>query len=210
DQRPRLQAVRFSPDSPRDRVPHGGFVLCVVGGGHDGAALVEAFARAELPPGMSGVVVNGPLMGPADRRRARRIAQQRPDLTILDFVEDTTPLIERADRVIAMGGYNTVCEVLSFEKHALIVPRVHPEPEQWVRAERMREFGLFDVLHPDQLTAAALSDWLARDLGPARNTRRVVDMGALRRVPRLVSELVTAESPAVTPLPLRASGGSRS
>ena len=209
DQRPRLQTVRYSPDSPLDRVPPGGFVLCVVGGGHDGAALVEAFSRAELPPGMSGVVVNGPLMGPADRRRARRLAQQRPELTILDFVEDTTPLVARADRVIAMGGYNTVCEVLSFEKHSLIVPRVHPEPEQWVRAERMRDFGLFDVLHPDQLTAPALSEWLARDLGPPPHTRRSVDMGALRRVPRLVSELLNAGRPTVTPLPLRASGGSR-
>ena len=209
DQRPRLQTVRYSPDSPLDHVPPGGFVLCVVGGGHDGAALVEAFSQAELPRGISGVVVNGPLMGPADRRRARRLARQRPGLTILDFVEDTTPLVARADRVIAMGGYNTVCEVLSFEKHALIVPRVHPEPEQLVRAERMRDLGLFDVLHPDQLTAAALSEWLARDLGPPPHTRRSVDMGALRRVPRLVSELLNAEQHAVAPLPLRASGGPR-
>jgi predicted glycosyltransferase len=100
--------------------------------------------------------------------------------------------------------------VLSFEKHALIVPRVHPEPEQWVRAERMRDCGLLDVLHPDQLTAGALSEWLARDLGPPPHSRRSVDMGALRRVPRLVSELLTAARPAAHALPLRASGGSRS
>ncbi|HET7378729.1 MAG TPA: hypothetical protein VFJ24_01685, partial [Gaiellales bacterium] len=72
-----------------------------------------------------------------------------------------------------------------------------------------RDFGLFDVLHPDQLTAPALSEWLARDLGPPPHTRRSVDMGALRRVPRLVSELLNAGQPTVTPLPLRASGGSR-
>jgi predicted glycosyltransferase len=210
DQRPRLVSMRASPESPLDRLPAGRFVLCVVGGGHDGAALVEAFSRAELPPGTAGVVVNGPLMGSSARRRARRIAQQRPELTLLDFVEDTTPLVERADRVIAMGGYNTVCEVLSFEKHALIVPRVHPEPEQWVRAERMRAAGLLDVLHPNHLTADALSEWLARDLGAPPHARRAVDMGALRRLPRLVSDLLQARrrAPAVR-APLLASGGLR-
>jgi len=190
DQRPRLDSLRGSADARLEGVPDGRFVLCAVGGGHDGAALVEAFARAELPPGTAGVVVNGPLMGASDRRRARRIAQQRPDLTLLDFVEDTTPLVARADRVIAMGGYNTVCEVLSFEKHALIVPRVDPEPEQWVRAERMRAAGLLDVLHPNRLTAGALSEWLARDLGAPPHARRVVDMGALRRLPHLAAELL--------------------
>lgn len=208
DQRPRLDSVPATADA-LERVPAGRFALCMVGGGHDGAALVEAFSHAELPDGLSGVVVNGPLMGSAARRHLRRLVQRRPELTILDFVEDTTPLVARADRVIAMGGYNTVCEVLSFEKHALIVPRVHPEPEQWVRAERMREFGLFNVLHPEQLTAAALSEWLARDLGPPPRTRRAVDMGALRRVPRLVSELLDDAPVTVAPIPLRASGGSR-
>ncbi|HKE90249.1 MAG TPA: glycosyltransferase [Gemmatimonadales bacterium] len=190
DQRPRLDSLRGSADARLEGIPDGRFVLCAVGGGHDGAALVEAFARAELPPGMAGVVVNGPLMGASDRRRARRIAQQRPDLTLLDFVEDTTPLVARAARVIAMGGYNTVCEVLSFEKHALIVPRVQPEPEQWVRAERMRAAGLLHVLHPNRLTAHALSEWLARDLGAPPHARRAVDMGALRRLPQLAAELL--------------------
>ena len=193
-QRLRLESMRTSAAVPLPTLPPGKIVLCVVGGGHDGAALTEAFAQAELPPGSTGVIVNGPLMGSPMRRRVQRLARDRSSLVVLDFVEDTTPLIERADRVIAMGGYNTVCEVLSFAKHALIVPRVHPEPEQWIRAERMRNLGLLDVLHPDHLTPDALSTWLARDLGPAPDVRSRVDMGALRRVPRMVSELLGART----------------
>ena len=34
-----------------------------------------------------------------------------------------------------MGGYNTFCEVLSFDKRALIVPRHTPRLEQAIRAE---------------------------------------------------------------------------
>ena len=33
-----------------------------------------------------------------------------------------------------MGGYNTYCEILSFDKPALIVPRMRPRLEQLIRA----------------------------------------------------------------------------
>jgi len=95
-----------------------------------------------------------------------------------------------------MGGYNTICEVLSFEKHALIVPRVHPEPEQWIRAQRLRDLGLIHVLHPDELSPAALSAWLARDLGPPPASRSRIDVGGLTRIPSLMEELLGARTAA--------------
>src|SRR3712207_9415316 len=66
--------------------------------------------------------------------------------SVLEFVPEPALLLARADFVVAMGGYNTVCEALSFEKRALIVPRVTPRREQMVRAERLRDRGLIDVL----------------------------------------------------------------
>ena len=42
----------------------------------------------------------------------------------------------RAAGVVAMGGYNTFCEILSFDKPALIVPRTVPRLEQFIRASR--------------------------------------------------------------------------
>jgi len=88
-----------------------------------------------------------------------------------------------------MGGYNTVCEILSFQKHGLIVPRVRPEPEQWIRARRLQELGLIDMLHPETLTARALTEWLARDLGPPPSRTRI-DLGGLSRIPGLLAELL--------------------
>jgi predicted glycosyltransferase len=192
DQRPRLafagaQGTQSLANLPP---PPGKVALCVVGGGLDGHALAEAFVEAELPADTTGMVVTGPYMPPELRQRLLERAQRHPRCDVLEFVPDPTPLIDRADRIIAMGGYNTICEVLSFEKHALIVPRVHPEPEQWIRAERLRDLGLIEMLHPDQLSPRALTEWLARDLGPPPASRSRVDVGGLTRIPELFAEVL--------------------
>ncbi len=189
DQRPRLEFAEAQTAALLESLPPGRLLLCVVGGGHDGGALAEAFVEADFPPDATGVVVTGPLMPRETRQRLHRAAQRRTRLELLEFVPDPVPLIERADRVVAMGGYNTVCEVLSFQKHALIVPRV-TEPEQEIRARRMQELGLLDVLHPDDLTPKALTEWLARDPGPRPSAGGRVDMGGLTRIPGLLAELL--------------------
>ncbi len=47
----------------------------------------------------------------------------------------------RAIGVVAMGGYNTFCEILSFDKRAIIVPRTAPRMEQYIRAAGRRSWG---------------------------------------------------------------------
>jgi predicted glycosyltransferase len=41
-----------------------------------------------------------------------------------------------------MAGYNSFCEVLSFDKPALLVPRQAPRREQLIRAQRAQDLGL--------------------------------------------------------------------
>ena len=72
------------------------------------------------------------------------------------------------------------------------MPRVAPEPEQWIRAQRLRDLGLVDVLHPDELDARALTEWLARDPGPPPAVRDRIDLGGLSRIPTLLTELLGA------------------
>jgi len=49
-----------------------------------------------------------------------------------------------------MGGYNTFCEILSFDKRALVIPRTKPRMEQYIRAARAQELGLCRVLVEDE------------------------------------------------------------
>lgn len=169
-------------------LPPGRLALCLVGGGEDGGLLADTFSRAKLPPDTNGVVVAGPFMSVRERRRLHQRAASSARLRVLDFVPEPDALLDRADSVVAMGGYNTVCELLARDKRTLIVPRVRPRQEQLIRAERMRELGLLDMLHPCDLTSAALGRWLAARPTPRRRQR--LDLNGLARLPTLVNDLL--------------------
>ena len=189
DQRTRLDCVDEEAAQALEKLdlPPGRLVLCLVGGGWDGAPLAEAFVQAELPPATNGVLLTGPYMPDETRQRLRRHAAGHSRLRVLEFIPEPAPLLLQADRVIAMGGYNTVAEILSFEKPALIVPRA---TEQAVRAERLRDLGLVDVLPLDRLHHGALTEWLARDVEQPRVHERI-HFNGLSRLARLVEEVLS-------------------
>ena len=59
-------------------------------------------------------------------------------------------LMQKAAAIVAMGGYNTFCEILSFDKPALIVPRTSPRLEQHIRAVHAEGLGLVRMLSEHQ------------------------------------------------------------
>jgi predicted glycosyltransferase len=205
DQRLRLQLLQ-DPNQESFAalsLPPGRLALCLVGGGQDGKLLAEAFLNVQLPPGMNGVVLTGPFMPFEARQRLLEQAAGKPRFRVIDFLPEPGLLLEKADCVVAMGGYNTVCEVLSFQKPALIVPRANSRREQITRAERLCDLGIIDVLMPDRLDSHALTEWIARDkVGLQLNGH--VDMNGLSRAVQFLRELVTG--PASRGKPRRARG----
>lgn len=165
-------------------------VLCQVGGGQDGEQVVTAFAEADLPDDSIGVILTGPFMPARVLDKLTQRAAENDNLRLIEFSAEPTHLLRRADRVIAMGGYNTVCEVLTMEKAALIVPRTHPRTEQLIRAERFRELGALSFVTPDAMTPAVLSEWLRRDVPSPEGIRDRVDFNGLTRIPHLADELL--------------------
>ena len=75
-----------------------------------------------------------------------RVEKLNGRVTALGFDSRIESLYVGAQGVICMGGYNTFCEVLSFDKRAVIVPRTVPRLEQWIRASRAEELGLVRML----------------------------------------------------------------
>jgi predicted glycosyltransferase len=198
---------RFMARPARDAVAQGGvpadvpIALCQVGGGQDGGRIAAAFAAAPMPSGVHGVIVTGPFMPFEVRNRVRRLAAARRDIHVIEFVSDPERLLERAQSVVTMGGYNSVCELLAREKRSLIVPRVSPRTEQLIRARRLQELGLAHMLHPSELTPEALGDWLhADERAPtgAGSIRQQIDFNGLERLPRLVTEAFRPIGPPVS------------
>ena len=143
-------------------------VLVTPGGGEDGHSLIAACLAGlgELPPARRPRthIVCGPEMADADRVAIKHAAHALPQVSLQDFSDDMMSLMAAADVVVAMGGYNTVCELLTLHKRAVVVPRIKPGLEQCIRAERMSALGLVQMLHPSRLTPAALMDAVHTEL----------------------------------------------
>jgi predicted glycosyltransferase len=91
-------------------------------------------------------VVFGPFINRDRRRGFMERISRHPRLDAILFDTKLEVLMSRAAAVVGMGGYNTFCEVLSFDKPTLIVPRVKPRLEQYIRAIHAERLGLVGVL----------------------------------------------------------------
>ncbi len=171
------------------------YTLCLAGGGQDGTELALAFAEASFPHGEDAVLLTGPFAPPPVRERTRHLASLRPELHLVEFTEDGATLVEHATRVIGMAGYNSVCEILSYRKSALLVPRETPRLEQTIRARRFAELGLVDMLPSSQLTPDALTAWIAT--APATPGTCPLQFTALEEVSRLVTNLLQPDVPTI-------------
>ena len=164
-------------------------VLCMVGGGQDGDDLADAFTRIQLPADHFGVVLTGPFMPGATKARLRARIENRPDWKLATFHSNPAALLRYADAAIAMGGYNTVSELLSHETPALIAPRVAPRREQWIRADRLRQRGLISMVEPAQLSPDCIAQWIPQASRAFPSARMILDFNGLTRLPQLVADL---------------------
>jgi predicted glycosyltransferase len=147
----RREAPRITPMQELTLPPK--YILVAAGGGGDGAPLMRAAirARAVAPERhLPFVMLLGPFLAADERAELREMAAADPDIHMLDFVNQPETLITGASAVVGMAGYNTFCEIISFDKPAMFVPRVLPRREQLIRARRAAELGLVDMLPPDE------------------------------------------------------------
>lgn len=147
---------------PIGEPPEQPYILITPGGGGDGKAMVNQVLSAyEKDPDLQprAVLVYGPfLSGDLRAEFETRVAALGGRVTAVGFESQIETLFAGAAGVVCMGGYNTFCEVLSFDKRAVIVPRMVPRLEQWIRASRAEDLGLVRMLDEtrDGLSADAM------------------------------------------------------
>ena len=91
--------------------------------------------------------------------------------------------IRRARLIVCMGGYNTLCELASQRKPALVIPRTRPRQEQEMRATLWARQGAVSVFPRQNLNPDALADRVMQLLEQApRTTSPRLDLDGLDRV----------------------------
>lgn len=171
-------------------------IVVTTGGGEDGFMLLRDYLagldRVTLQGRPHSLLVTGPELCADKRAAIAEMAERRRDVSTLEFTDDMMSYIRAADLVVSMGGYNTICEILSLVKRAIVVPRVRPVQEQLIRAERMASRNLFQMIHPDELTPECLmrevnAQLAEHDLSPEAPAS--VDMHALPRITSYIQAL---------------------
>jgi predicted glycosyltransferase len=164
------------------KLPEEPYILVTTGGGGDGDALIDWVLRAyeydqSLPH--RALLVLGPFMQPDLQGEFLRRAAALPKVEAITFDAHLELLMARAAGVVAMGGYNTFCEILSFDQRAVIVPRTAPRLEQFIRAGQAQEFGLVSMLVDDGARDAAQMAAALRYLPEQQRPSDVVMPGLL-------------------------------
>lgn len=127
------------------------YILVTAGGGGDGVEMIDwviSAYEADTQQPNRAVIVTGPFMPPNEQQEFHERCEALPNVDILAFDSYIELLMDKALAIVAMGGYNTFCEILSLDKPALIIPRSVPRQEQLIRAERALKLGLISMLDP--------------------------------------------------------------
>ncbi len=194
------RAVPDASDLVLGSLPEQPYLLVTAGGGGDGADMIDWVLSAyencnDLPWPV--LVVLGPFMPPAVQKQFQARAEKLSQVQMLTFEAHLEVLMDRAAGVVAMGGYNTFCEILSMDKKALLVPRSVPRREQVIRGRRAEALGLVGVLD-DRCgrDPAAMIEALHRlpDQQPPSQARITGLMDGLDTVNRRVAELLAGPS----------------
>jgi predicted glycosyltransferase len=108
-------------------------------------AYLSMLERETAPLPFKNVLITGPFMPKHQRSRIFKRAR-RLGIRTYHFYRNMEKLLAAADVAVSMGGYNTLCELLSIGTTALIIPRETPRKEQLIRARILHSRHLVDYV----------------------------------------------------------------
>ena len=191
--RRQLPAKTYLPREYRNKP----YLLITPGGGGDGVELVDWVVRAyeSVPKSklLPGLIVLGPFMPNDAQREFQNRIRKISNLKVKTFDSYLEVLIANAQGIVAMGGYNTFCEIISFDKKAVLVPREVPRLEQRIRADfavKNKLVKMLDIKELDdtQMMVKALINLPKQSLPSDHGSECL--LGGLENVNHRVAELI--------------------
>jgi len=134
-------------------------VVVTTGGGGDGFAVMDKYLAmlesAGGPSSFKSILITGPFM-PKQERKAVFKRARRLGVRTYHFYRQMEKIFAAADIVVSMGGYNTLCEILSQGTLSLVIPRETPRKEQLIRAQAFQRQNLVDYIPWSDFTSERL------------------------------------------------------
>ncbi len=134
-------------------------VVVTTGGGGDGYAVMRTYVSmlesAAKPLPFKSVLITGPFM-PKNKRRKIFKRARKQGVRGYHFYRQMEKIFAAADLVVCMGGYNSLCEILSQGTPSLVIPRETPRKEQLIRAQTFKRHNLVDYIPWAELGPAIL------------------------------------------------------
>ena len=182
----------LDPRSPRSIPTLEQNVLVTVGGGEDGAERVRAYIKAlEIAkPGWHSHIITGPLMEKKQVRACKALVDRSRysgSIRISRFHKDIPGLMQQADTVVSMAGYNSCVETLVSRKPTVLLPRDRMRHEQRIRADRFATRGLAQSV--ENIDAVDLRHALDHALSQRTPFSQRPNLDGLKNVCRLLGGL---------------------
>jgi len=136
-------------------------VVVTTGGGGDGYMVMRNYVSMleslpDVPPFKS-VLITGPFM-PKNKRRKIFKRARKLGVRTYHFYRQMEKIFAAANLVVTMGGYNTLCEILSQGTPSLVIPREKPRKEQMIRAQAFKRQNLVDYIPWTEFTPQILQE----------------------------------------------------
>lgn len=179
------------PSTKRRRPNKPAQVVVAGGGGRDAYPLIETTLSAYelIPPSTRPVltVVSGPLLE-AELRNELAIRAKKLGAIFHEMVSDFSALLNQADLLITMAGYNSVNESLVQHCPLVVVPRVGPSSEQRIRAAKLAEHQLGRVIYREDLTPEKIAEAMCADTPlPPRLPRSMLEFTGSQVAAKLIA-----------------------
>ncbi len=182
--------------------PHEQVVLVAADRSEEGQSVVAAYLQGLQPEThrWHTLLALGPELASRQHQALTQLAARAPNVTCVDTRSNGLHGLHAADAVLAMGGHGTACELLTLAKPAVIVPWTEALAEQWIRAERLEQFGLLRALHPRLLTAGTLMESVAAAVADPRagHALTAVPPKGLARLQHAISGLLAQRARSAT------------
>ena len=166
-------------------------VLVSAGGGAVGGALLAtalATRRRGCLPDLGWRLLAGPNLPPA---QFAALSAKLPDGVVLERYRADFPQMLRRCRVsVSQAGYNTVLDILAARAAAVLVPFADlRETEQTLRAERLADRGVVEIVPPHTLSPERLGEAIERAVR-GRPAPLAIDTTGARRSAQLIAGMI--------------------